>query len=180
MLPSQHPTQAPPPPDAIAATDIWGYCGQEFTNEPQDWTDRVAHVTNVHKFGECNQSKKFFRADHFRQHLKHSHAGTSGKWTNMLEGECMKDEPIPDMMPQPPQLQQSMKHPMQQSIPQQMQSPMHQMQDMPPGPSMQQGLGGAPVANMGGMPAAVSGRAAAMTGSSGLSNETIDEMKEEI
>jgi hypothetical protein len=49
----------------------------------------------VHKFGECNQAKKFFRADHFRQHLKHSHAGTSGKWTNMLENACMKDEPPP-------------------------------------------------------------------------------------
>jgi hypothetical protein len=49
----------------------------------------------VHKFGECNQAKKFFRADHFRQHLKHSHAGTSGKWTNMLENACMKDEPTP-------------------------------------------------------------------------------------
>ena len=47
----------------------------------------------VHKFGECNKSKKFFRADHFRQHLKHSHAGTSGKWTNMLENACIKDEP---------------------------------------------------------------------------------------
>jgi hypothetical protein len=47
----------------------------------------------VHKFGECNQSKKFFRADHFRQHLKHSHAGTSGKWTNMLENACMSQEP---------------------------------------------------------------------------------------
>jgi len=47
----------------------------------------------VHKFGECNNSKKFYRADHFRQHLKHSHAGTSGKWTNILENACMKDEP---------------------------------------------------------------------------------------
>jgi hypothetical protein len=49
----------------------------------------------VHKFGECNQAKKFFRADHFRQHLKHSHAGTSGKWTNLLENACMRDEPLP-------------------------------------------------------------------------------------
>ena len=66
----------------------------------------MAHLTNVHKFGECNQSKKFFRADHFRQHLKHSHAGTSGKWTNMLENACIKDEPpltgpgLENMLPQ--------------------------------------------------------------------------------
>lgn len=47
----------------------------------------------MHKFGECNNVKKFYRADHFRQHLKHSHAGTSGKWTNILENACMKEEP---------------------------------------------------------------------------------------
>lgn len=76
--------------------DICGYCGEEFSNDPgPDWEARMAHLQNVHKFGECNQSKKFFRADHFRQHLKHSHAGTSGKWTNMLENACMKDEPPP-------------------------------------------------------------------------------------
>lgn len=80
--------------------DICGYCGVEFSNKPQDWDARISHLTNVHKFGECNQTKKFFRADHFRQHLKHSHAGTSGKWTNMLENACMKDEP-PITMPEP-------------------------------------------------------------------------------
>ncbi|KAL8802297.1 MAG: hypothetical protein Q9200_006631 [Gallowayella weberi] len=182
-IPPQHSNQNPPPPDTAAATDICGYCGQEFNNEPQpDWGERVAHLTNVHKFGECNQAKKFFRADHFRQHLKHSHAGTSGKWTNMLEAECMKDEPVPEMMPQPQQMPQSMQ-PMQQAIPQPMQAPMHQMQEMAAGaggPSMQQGLGGAPVANMGVMAGTPSGRPAAMVGPSGLSSETIDEMKEEM
>ena len=75
--------------------DVCGYCGQEF-GVPANWAVRVEHLNNVHKFGECNQAKKFFRADHFRQHLKHSHAGTSGKWTNMLESACMKDEPAPE------------------------------------------------------------------------------------
>lgn len=50
----------------------------------------------MHKFGECNNAKKFFRADHFRQHLKHSHAGSSGKWTNILENACMKEEQPPE------------------------------------------------------------------------------------
>ncbi|PGH16451.1 hypothetical protein AJ79_01782 [Helicocarpus griseus UAMH5409] len=73
--------------------DTCGYCGDEFTNFPQpDWDRRIEHLTNVHKFGECNQAKKFYRADHFRQHLKHSHAGASGKWTNILENACMKEE----------------------------------------------------------------------------------------
>jgi uncharacterized protein with PIN domain len=76
--------------------DACGYCGEEFSNFPRDWEARIEHLTNIHKFRECNQTKKFFRADHFRQHLKHSHAGTSGKWTNMLENACMKDEPAVD------------------------------------------------------------------------------------
>ncbi|PNS20046.1 hypothetical protein CAC42_1493 [Sphaceloma murrayae] len=75
-------------------TDICGYCGEEYPN-PADWDERRNHLSVIHKFGECNQVKKFFRADHFRQHLKHSHAGTSGKWTNVLENACMRDEPPP-------------------------------------------------------------------------------------
>ena len=77
--------------------DTCGYCGEEFTNFPRpDWDRRFEHLTTVHKFGECNNVKKFFRADHFRQHLKHSHAGTSGKWTNILENACMKEEAPPE------------------------------------------------------------------------------------
>ena len=87
-----HPSTSPTSPSA----DVCGYCGEEFPNVPApDWPRRFEHLTTVHKFGECNQAKKFFRADHFRQHLKHSHAGTSGKYTNMLENACMKDEPAP-------------------------------------------------------------------------------------
>ncbi len=86
-----NPGQPEPVP---AATDTCGYCGTEFTNEPNpDWDDRTRHLDIVHKFRECNQSKKFFRADHFRQHLKHSHAGASGKHTNRLEQACIKEEP---------------------------------------------------------------------------------------
>ncbi|KAI1375997.1 hypothetical protein F4677DRAFT_454619 [Hypoxylon crocopeplum] len=85
--------------------DTCGYCGEEFERHggvgrprqptDQDWEDRLRHLQEVHKFRECNSSKKFYRADHFRQHLKHSHAGTSGKWTNMLENACMLDEEPP-------------------------------------------------------------------------------------
>ncbi|KAK4992447.1 hypothetical protein LTR66_006284 [Elasticomyces elasticus] len=77
------------------AVDICGYCGREFANDPPDARARHEHLSHAHKYGECNQAKKFFRADHFRQHLKHSHAGASGKWTNMLENACMKEEPLP-------------------------------------------------------------------------------------
>ncbi|KAI4210701.1 MAG: hypothetical protein LQ351_006477 [Letrouitia transgressa] len=158
-IPSQHPNQPPPPMDAVAPFDICGYCGQEFPNEPQpDWNDRIQHLTSIHKFGECNQSKKFFRADHFRQHLKHSHAGTSGKWTNSMEDACKQDEPppvAPDVM--------------QQAVP------------MQQGPSMQQAPG-APVANMGigTGPAPNPGQSMNMMGGPGLGNDSIAEMKEEM
>jgi len=85
---SIHPTTA----------DVCGYCGEEFSNPP-NWDVRAEHLCSVHKYGECNQAKKFFRADHFRQHLKHSHAGTSGKWTNILEHACMKEEITPPALP---------------------------------------------------------------------------------
>ncbi|KAL2148644.1 hypothetical protein VTH82DRAFT_2198 [Thermothelomyces myriococcoides] len=85
--------------------DVCGYCGEEFPRtgqgpdgpvpSDQDWEDRVRHLEGVHKFRECNSSKKFYRADHFRQHLKHSHAGASGKWTNVLENACMMEEGSP-------------------------------------------------------------------------------------
>jgi len=83
-----------PSPTRPAAADLCGFCGEEFPNPP-NWDARAEHLNHAHKFGECNQAKKFFRADHFRQHLKHSHAGTSGKWTNMLENACMRDETPP-------------------------------------------------------------------------------------
>ena len=90
---TNNPSTQITPSDALSLTDVCGYCGEEFSNEPRDWVMRAAHLTNQHKFGECNQSKKFYRADHFRQHLKHSHSGTPGKWTNMLEQACMREEP---------------------------------------------------------------------------------------
>jgi hypothetical protein len=84
----------------LSLFDICGYCGEQFPNiEVDDWTDRIEHLQAVHKFKECNLAKRFFRLDHFRQHLKHSHAASTGKWTNALENACMKDEPLPEPMP---------------------------------------------------------------------------------
>ncbi|PCG94307.1 Zinc finger, C2H2 [Penicillium occitanis (nom. inval.)] len=90
-----HPSTSPTTQTSAGPThDTCGYCGEEFPNNPEpDWDQRFEHLTTMHKFGECNNVKKFFRADHFRQHLKHSHAGTPGKWTNILENACMKEEP---------------------------------------------------------------------------------------
>ena len=134
----------PPQPGVLAQTDVCGYCGLEFPNFPApDWMARSSHLTNVHKFGECNQSKKFYRADHFRQHLKHSHAGTSGKWTNMLENACMKVEqpPLtPDMQNQEHFRQQQQQ--LQNHLQGQLQHPLDAQQ------FQAQQLPSAPVANM--------------------------------
>jgi hypothetical protein len=90
--------------------DSCGYCGEEFLRSgnssattsghqvvaatEQDWQVRKMHLRETHKFRQCNYAKKFFRADHFRQHLKHSHAGINGEWTTRLERACMKDEQL--------------------------------------------------------------------------------------
>ncbi|KAK7434148.1 hypothetical protein Landi51_13642 [Colletotrichum acutatum] len=92
-------------PNRPGAADSCGYCGEEFSGNgsgpgasaprhatDHDWGVRLRHLQEVHKVGVCDTSKEYFRADHFRQHLKHSHAGTSGKWTNMLENACMLNE----------------------------------------------------------------------------------------
>ncbi|SCO75796.1 uncharacterized protein FRV6_00008 [Fusarium oxysporum] len=82
--------------------DTCGYCGDDFPRSgmawnraypaEQDWDERIRHLQEVHKFKECNSAKKFFREDHFRQHLKHSHAGTRGKWMDVLGELCCKKE----------------------------------------------------------------------------------------
>ncbi|KAI1475629.1 hypothetical protein K445DRAFT_274342 [Daldinia sp. EC12] len=88
--------------NGLGISDTCGYCGEDFprngegvlmyANE-QDWEERLIHVKEVHKFGECNSTKHFYRADHFRQHLKHSHAATLGRWTGAIESRCMIDLP---------------------------------------------------------------------------------------
>ena len=86
---------SPQATNGTSPTDLCGYCGEEFSNEPRDPEARQQHLLSVHKFGECNRAKKFYRADHFRQHLKHSHAGKNGKHTNALEQRCARDENPP-------------------------------------------------------------------------------------
>lgn len=56
------------------------------TNE--DWAERLVHLQDVHKFGKCDKEKKFFRADHFRQHITHAHDGITGNWMAFLERAC--------------------------------------------------------------------------------------------
>lgn len=86
--------------------DSCGYCGEEFLRSgissatvsghvvtEREWKIRIKHLQTVHNFRECDE-KKFFRADHFRQHLVHCHAGTSGEWTHIIEDACMKPERV--------------------------------------------------------------------------------------
>ena len=96
QLPDNNLWQSQSLSTSSTAFDVCGYCGTQFPKEPApDWEARVAHLIGVHKYDECNQDKKFFHIDHFREHLKHCHAGTSGKWMNKLEVAGMRDEPPP-------------------------------------------------------------------------------------
>ncbi|KAI0469196.1 hypothetical protein F4859DRAFT_505513 [Xylaria cf. heliscus] len=76
------------------------YCGINITETNAEngniategiWDARLKHLKDAHKFGECNTFKKFYRADHFRQHLRHSHAAILGDGTSHLEASCMKE-----------------------------------------------------------------------------------------
>jgi hypothetical protein len=77
--------------------DTCAYCGEKFGRSDgapvaseQDWEKLIRHL-DAHNIAECNK-KKFYRADHFRQHLKHSHAGKSGEWTCVLEDTCKRED----------------------------------------------------------------------------------------
>ncbi|KAK3305137.1 uncharacterized protein B0T15DRAFT_189101 [Chaetomium strumarium] len=58
--------------------DVCGYCGKEFLRSvenqgvanasEQGWKERIGHPQELRKFGRCNLSKKFYRADSFRMH----------------------------------------------------------------------------------------------------------------
>lgn len=73
---------------------LCGYCGEEFSNFPCNWDARYEHLIEVHKFGECNQTEKFFPADHSIS----STVNTSGKWINMLENACTQNKPRADAL----------------------------------------------------------------------------------
>ncbi|KAI1763577.1 hypothetical protein GGR53DRAFT_531425 [Hypoxylon sp. FL1150] len=86
----------------LGTADTCGYCGEDFARSggdgrasESDWAERFNHIREAHKLGECNATKQFYRADRFRQHLKHSHASISGRWTSILETLCMADVPAP-------------------------------------------------------------------------------------
>lgn len=89
--------------------DVCGFCGGGFarkgagagagregdetaTRENQEeerhHTELVTHLEVVHKIGECDRNKKFYRADNFRQHLKNTHVAKPGKWLKALERVC--------------------------------------------------------------------------------------------
>ena len=89
-------------------SDVCGYCGKQFPRSGRgpgivdhsvnavlrhvtedDWKERFQHANSSHYFGQCNWDKKFYRADHFRQHLKHYHAWTRWDGDNALEAACI-------------------------------------------------------------------------------------------
>ncbi len=79
-----------------SSLSVCGYCGEFFPKSSDaDWTRRRKHLSKIHKWEMCLREKQFYRADHFRQHLKHAHNGVSGWWIATLEGSArrMAQEP---------------------------------------------------------------------------------------
>ncbi|RSL41930.1 hypothetical protein CEP51_016531 [Fusarium floridanum] len=100
------------PWDRPGEADVCTYCGAEFsrsggggagpgahteryaTNE--DWVERIKHAHEAHNFQGCDLSKRFYRADHHKQHLRYSHLCKDGRWLDSLVRMCMTSE---DVMP---------------------------------------------------------------------------------
>lgn len=79
--------------------DTCGFCGVDFPRSGEDevgnpvltdenWDMRARHLQETHRLGKCNSTKKFYLVDQFHQYLKHSHAGTHGIWTAIIEKAC--------------------------------------------------------------------------------------------
>jgi hypothetical protein len=70
--------------------DVCGFCGGGFARKGDsvDQAELISHLESVHKIGECDRNKKFYRADNFRQHLKNTHVAKPGKWLKALERVC--------------------------------------------------------------------------------------------
>ncbi|KAK3986366.1 Fez family zinc finger protein 2 [Cladorrhinum sp. PSN332] len=80
--------------------DVCAYCGGGFIRKGatgsgpiHDIPDEeklvlIAHLESVHKLGDCDREKNFYRADNFRQHLKNTHVAKPGKWLKTLEKIC--------------------------------------------------------------------------------------------
>lgn len=96
--------------------DVCGFCGQEFQRKPPgphaadsaaaavctDRDDRginifelINHLDSVHRRGECNLARRFYRVDNFRQHLKTAHMGITGRWLKILERNCRSESKTP-------------------------------------------------------------------------------------
>jgi len=101
--------------DTLDEIDICGFCGVKFSRnkrslqiqpseknhntidtEQSYWEGRLQHLQTKHNFRECNSSKKFFKVEHFRQHLKHSHGASFGPWTRNIVDLCRREEKSAD------------------------------------------------------------------------------------
>lgn len=91
-----------------SSVSLCGFCGATFRKSSDtDWTWRKKHCSDIHRWDECDRDKQFYRADHFRQHLKHTHLAVPGWWSDRLERSARRDaqgpqttdilnHPIPD------------------------------------------------------------------------------------
>lgn len=86
------------------SVDICCYCGERFGRSgpgvltQNDWLVRADHLHECHEYDRCNDDVQFYRADHFREHLRRFHVATAGDDINILVDACMKidDHQVPE------------------------------------------------------------------------------------
>ena len=80
-----------------SASDVCGYCGQEFSPDPPNWRERKRHLDDQHRFRECDYSGEVFRGDFILDHLQDKHALRLGHGSYDLVLACAKAEPVPQL-----------------------------------------------------------------------------------
>ena len=65
------------------------FCGRDSATQPR-WEDQVRHLTQHHQMHACKQEKKFYRADHFAQHLRYRHRMQCREAVKVLAGCCIR------------------------------------------------------------------------------------------
>ena len=75
---------------------ICGYCDTQvaFSKHPEAALLCRRHLRLAHRFQQCQDEKRFFKVNHFRQHLKQSHGALLGEWNNVLENACLEAVPV--------------------------------------------------------------------------------------
>lgn len=71
---------------------LCGFCGFQICSSQSDLSDQVArdHLEQMHLWQGCDPRKRFYRPDHYQQHLRHVHGALPGPWTVAVQTAAVK------------------------------------------------------------------------------------------